>query len=77
MHAKPSRTRHRFWRSVIAPVAGMMRDLSTAHAVRKSRIELTKLSPELLRDIGVTPDDVEAELRRPFWDIPSAFPRPR
>ncbi len=75
MYSRSSTSHDRFRRGALAHVAGMLRDLSTALAVRKSRLELSKLNPDLLRDIGVTPDDVEAELRRSFWDIPQDFPR--
>lgn len=31
------------------------------------RRALAELDERLLRDIGLTPDDVAAELRKPFW----------
>lgn len=75
MYSRSSTSQGQFRRGVLTHVAGMLRDLSTALAVRKSRLDLSNLNPDLLRDIGITPDDVEAELRRSFWDIPRDFPR--
>jgi len=36
-------------------------------ARRRERRALTELEPHLLRDIGLTPDDVRAEIDQPFW----------
>ncbi len=36
---------------------------------RRSRRALSKLSPEQLRDIGVTMEEAGHESRKPFWQI--------
>ncbi|RJE86668.1 DUF1127 domain-containing protein [Paracoccus onubensis] len=39
--------------------------------VRKTRIDLSRLSDDQLKDVGLTRDDVEAELARKIWDVPA------
>lgn len=34
---------------------------------RRSRLALERLTPQQLRDIGLTPGAAEAEAARPFW----------
>ena len=34
---------------------------------RRSRIALSKLDNQLLRDIGVTPEQARKEVEKPFW----------
>jgi uncharacterized protein YjiS (DUF1127 family) len=34
---------------------------------RRSRDELARFSPRMLRDIGITPADRERECIKPFW----------
>ena len=41
--------------------------------LRRQRRHLADLSPEQLCDIGLSPHEVDAELRRPIWDAPSQF----
>jgi uncharacterized protein YjiS (DUF1127 family) len=36
---------------------------------RKQRRDLAALDEHLLRDVGITPRDAEAEARTPFWKI--------
>lgn len=43
--------------------------------LRRQRKVLGKLSDRELRDIGLTPYDVERELSRSFFDVPSHWPR--
>ena len=33
----------------------------------RSRAELARFSPRMLRDIGITPGDLERECDKPFW----------
>ena len=35
---------------------------------RRQRRDLLELTPEQLRDIGVTPQEARREAARPFWD---------
>lgn len=45
----------------------------TAFDIRKTRIDLSKLSDEQLRDVGVSRAQVEAEINRSMWDAPEYF----
>lgn len=40
-------------------------------AVRQQRRKLAKLDKVALRDLGLTQSDVQAELKRPVWDVPA------
>ncbi|MFC3284828.1 DUF1127 domain-containing protein [Litchfieldella rifensis] len=42
--------------------------LSRWSRLRRERRQLRELSDAMLRDIGLTREDVERESRRPFWD---------
>ncbi|WP_231580138.1 DUF1127 domain-containing protein [Pseudorhodobacter wandonensis] len=44
--------------------------LRLALGLRRQRRSLGLLSPELLRDIGLTPAEAESESRRKLWDVP-------
>lgn len=48
----------------------LWRWLAIALAVNRERRELRALDDHLLADIGLDRDTVEAECRRPFWDLP-------
>jgi uncharacterized protein YjiS (DUF1127 family) len=37
---------------------------------RRQRRKLSELTPDLLQDVGLTPEDVRTELKRPVWDAP-------
>lgn len=41
--------------------------------VSRQRRELSKLSDDLLKDIGLSKVDAEREVNRPFWDSRQAF----
>ena len=41
--------------------------LTEARNRRRERHMLANLDPHLLRDIGLTPDQVRAEASKPFW----------
>ena len=47
----------------------------TLFDVRKSRIDLDRLTDEQLHDIGLTREDVMAEMARPIWDVPRHWRR--
>lgn len=34
---------------------------------RKTRVQLSRLDDQMLRDIGLTPYDAALEARKPFW----------
>jgi uncharacterized protein YjiS (DUF1127 family) len=39
-------------------------------ALARSRRSLAKLDPRLVRDIGLSCEEADAEARRPVWDAP-------
>jgi uncharacterized protein YjiS (DUF1127 family) len=41
--------------------------IAQAVALRRDRKLLSGLDPHLLRDIGLTPEEVQAEASKPFW----------
>lgn len=41
--------------------------------LRKQRRALARLTPEQLRDIGVSMEDAQVEAARRFWDLPNRF----
>ncbi|TGN68288.1 DUF1127 domain-containing protein [Paracoccus gahaiensis] len=43
--------------------------------VRRTRLDLDRLTDDQLRDIGLTREDVEAEMNRPLWDVPAHWRR--
>ncbi|MGN7870523.1 DUF1127 domain-containing protein [Paracoccus sp. 22332] len=47
----------------------------TMLALRRSRLDLAHLSDDQLRDIGLTRDQVAAEIARPIWDVPANWRR--
>lgn len=55
----------------IVPRPRWIERILTMLDIRKTRIDLSRLTDEQLRDVGLTRDDVEAELARPIWDAPS------
>lgn len=55
----------------IIPRPSWLERLLTMFDVRKTRIDLSRLSDDQLRDVGLTRDDVEAELARKIWDVPA------
>ncbi|HMO09510.1 MAG TPA: DUF1127 domain-containing protein [Paracoccaceae bacterium] len=50
--------------------SGLFRRIARLLALRRSRARLADLDPHLLRDIGLTQDEAQAEARRPAWDAP-------
>lgn len=49
--------------------------LAAALAARRSRRDLARLDPRLLRDIGLTESEARAEAIRPVWDAPDHWKR--
>lgn len=45
----------------------MFRVIATWRERHRSRVDLSNLPPDLLRDIGITPDQAAAEWQKPFW----------
>ncbi|MEQ6202496.1 DUF1127 domain-containing protein [Sulfitobacter sp. HNIBRBA2951] len=42
-------------------------------ALRRSRRALAALDDAALRDVGIKPEDAQAEATRPIWDAPAAW----
>lgn len=59
----------------IVPRASWLERILTMFDVRRTRIDLSHLSEQHLRDIGLTREDVEAEMNRPLWDVPAHWRR--
>lgn len=57
----------------IIPRAQWLERLLTMFDVRRTRIDLARLTDKQLTDIGLTRDQVAAELARPAWDIPAGW----
>lgn len=62
-----------------APAALGLRFLSARlfalAAVSRTRKGLLRLDDHILRDIGLTREEAQAEARRPVWDAPSHWKR--
>ncbi|HLQ18739.1 MAG TPA: DUF1127 domain-containing protein [Tabrizicola sp.] len=50
--------------------ARLLQRLNAAAAQKQSRRALGKLEDHILRDIGLTRAEAEAEAARPVWDVP-------
>nr|WP_111298126.1 DUF1127 domain-containing protein [Paracoccus saliphilus] len=59
----------------IVPRPSWIERLLTVFDVQRTRIDLARLSDDQLRDIGLTRDQVEAEIARPVWDVPANWRR--
>ncbi|MCQ0971897.1 DUF1127 domain-containing protein [Paracoccus sp. TK19116] len=57
----------------IIPRPRWLERVLTAFDVRKSRIDLGRLTDQQLQDIGLTREQVAAEIRRNAWDAPEYF----
>lgn len=44
--------------------------LLALRALRRQRCALTRLDADLLRDLGLSAAQAEAEAQRPIWDVP-------
>jgi uncharacterized protein YjiS (DUF1127 family) len=58
-----------------APFARLFARLRLALEARRERQALARLDADLLADLGLLPAQVEAESRRPFWDVPATWRR--
>jgi uncharacterized protein YjiS (DUF1127 family) len=52
---------------------GFVQWLLTLNAAHKSRIALANLDEKARRDVALTQSEVQIELSRPLWDVPSAW----
>ena len=59
----------------IVPRPSWIERLLTVFDVQRTRIDLARLGYDQLRDIGLTRDQVEAEIARPVWDVPTNWRR--
>lgn len=48
-------------------VRGILARLAVLDALHRNRMDLKALDDRMLRDVGLTRADVDAELRRPLW----------
>ncbi|WP_162917482.1 chromate resistance protein ChrB domain-containing protein [Dongia deserti] len=55
------------WAQRAEPVGRPERGVALWLSRRRERIALAELDPWLLRDLGLTPDEVDEECRKPFW----------
>lgn len=40
-------------------------------ATARQRFALSKLDAQQLADLGLSRDEIQAEIRKPFWDVPA------
>lgn len=59
----------------IIPRKPWIERLLTILDVRRTRLDLARLSDDRLRDIGLTREEVKEELARPAWDVPRHWRR--
>ena len=59
----------------ILPRPSWIERLLTMFDVRRTRLDLDRMSDDQLRDIGLTREDVAAEMGRPLWDVPAHWRR--
>ncbi|SNR56927.1 DUF1127 domain-containing protein [Paracoccus sediminis] len=57
------------------PRPSLGKRILTALSVRRSRLDLSQLGDDQLRDIGLTRDQVTQEIARPIWDVPRNWRR--
>ncbi|WP_170864151.1 DUF1127 domain-containing protein [Paracoccus sp. SM22M-07] len=59
----------------IIPRTRWLERLLTMFDLRRTRIDLARLTDAQLNDIGLTRADVEQELARAAWDVPTGWRR--
>ncbi|WP_228461180.1 DUF1127 domain-containing protein [Paracoccus liaowanqingii] len=59
----------------ILPRPSWIERILTMFDLRRTRLDLDRLTDDQLRDIGLTREDVEAEMNRPLWDVPAHWRR--
>jgi uncharacterized protein YjiS (DUF1127 family) len=52
-------------------ITGALRWVAALLAVARERNTLAELDDRALKDIGLSRADVEGEIQRPIWDLPS------
>lgn len=52
---------------------GVLAQINALILAHKSRVALAQLDETGRADVGLTPQDVKAELARPLWDVPAAW----
>lgn len=57
----------------IVPRPNWLERILTAFDIRKTRIDLSKLTDEQLADVGLSRAQVDAEIQRSMWDAPEYF----
>ena len=63
-------SRHLFAISRRSRPRGALARIDAAFRLGRERADLAALDPTRLRDLGLSPEDVNAETARPFWDAP-------
>ncbi|MEL6219559.1 MAG: DUF1127 domain-containing protein [Pseudomonadota bacterium] len=61
-----------FFHSIFTGPARAAETLRLWVEVRRRRREMAGVSPRLLADMGISPEELKAEVERPFWDISEA-----
>ncbi|MDN5568719.1 MAG: DUF1127 domain-containing protein [Paracoccus sp. (in: a-proteobacteria)] len=61
----------------IIPRTAWLERLLTIFDVHRTRIDLARLTDAQLDDIGLTRAQVEAELARPVWNVPTGWRKRR
>lgn len=59
----------------ILPRPRWLERLMTVFDVRRTRLDLARLTDAQLRDIGLTREEVADEMQRPLWDVPANWRR--
>lgn len=49
---------------------GLLDRIAHRIALRRQRRVLADMSPQRLRDIGITAEQAQSETERPVWDVP-------
>jgi uncharacterized protein YjiS (DUF1127 family) len=65
--SRPTRSWSRFVHAVDGGLDSMVDTLLTWQRRHKDRMHLMSLDDRLLRDIGISPADVDREASKPFW----------
>lgn len=55
----------------IIPRPAWLERILTMFDTEKTRIDLSRVSDEQLKDLGLTRADVQAELTKPEWNVPN------
>ena len=57
----------RLWHQAVGGLQSVAMDAVAAQRLSRERDQLADLSDSALKDIGLTRDDIQAELRKPLW----------